>query len=261
MKRQYTFGSGFNLDNRFYDRVICEMKPFLESCNFTECEDGGFQCDTRKVKIVYNEEKQMYELFAAEVEDGAAGEYSVINSWLFDDSQNAKDAEAVGVDFTVSLRKNMGIKHQRNVSAEDAVALPSANKNGNMTVTGFTKKVLDVFPVLKDEYKAHVAAYGNFLYLSFFGEKLVPQIKELLANGNKKQIKKVYDLFEDVYIHGDNDAVNAALAVLCAAAYNDGDTYSAITEMLSANAHFSQSFAAFSQEFSKNKKLSATLIK
>ncbi len=249
------------MDNRFYDRVIGEMKPFLDSCKFTESEDGSFQCDTRKIKVEYNEEKQMYELFAAEVEDGNVGEYSVINSWLFDDSQNAKDAEAVGVDFTVSLRKNMGIKLKRNVSAEDTIALPSATKSGNMTVTGFTKKVLDVFPSLKDEYKAHVAAYGNFLYLSFFGENLVPQIKASLTGGNKKQIKKVYDLFEDVYVHGDKDSVNAALAVLCAAAYKDQAVYSAVTEMLAEDKHFLQAFTALSQEFSKNKKLIATLIK
>ena len=48
-----------------------------------------------------------------------------------------------------------------------------------MDIAGFTKKMLDVFPTLKDEYKAHITKYGNFLYLNFFGEYLVPVLKNL----------------------------------------------------------------------------------
>ena len=36
---------------------------------------------------------------------------------------------------------------------------------------------------LKDDYKEHIATYGNFLYINFFGEKLVPQLKNLFSTG------------------------------------------------------------------------------
>ena len=52
----------------------------------------------------------MYVLSAADIGEEGDGELKEIDAWLFDDSQNAKDAASVGVDFTATLRKNMGIR-------------------------------------------------------------------------------------------------------------------------------------------------------
>lgn len=234
------------------------MKPFLDEHGFKALDDG-FANDSKKIAVVYNEEKQTYSLFVATKDDeGNFGEMNAINTWLFDDSQNAKDAISVGIDFTVSLRKELGVKIARkNVDVE----LPSATKDGAMTVTGFTKKMLDVFPVLKDDYKEHIATYGNFLYINFFGEKLVPQLKNLFSTGNKKQIKKLYDVFEDAYIKGDKDTVNIMIALLAAAGYNSESCKTAIEQMLADNSHFLQSYKSFAVKLPSSKKLFNALVK
>ena len=146
------------MDNRYYDRVIGEMQPFFDEHGFAVQDDGSFKNDTKSVKIQYDEQRQMYTLSAADIADGNIGDYSEINAWLFDDSQNAKDAVSVGVDFVGSLRKNMGIKIKRTNTGND-IELPSVSKGGSITITGFTKKMLDFFPVLKDDYKNHIAEY------------------------------------------------------------------------------------------------------
>ncbi len=245
------------MDNRYYDNVIAEMKSFLDEKEFKPFDDG-FANENKKVVIEYNEEKQTYSLLVADKnDDGEFGDLRLINSWLFDDSQTAKDAGSVGIDFTVSLRKELGVKLSRpNANVE----LPTANKSGCMTIAGFTKKMLDVFPALKEDYKNHIAIYGNFLYINFFGEFLVPQLKNIFTNGTKKQIKKLYDVFEDAYV-GDNETVNIMIAVLCAAAYNDEKCKSAIEDMLSADNHFLQSFRNFYVKLPKSKKLFEALVK
>ncbi len=246
------------MDNRYYENVIGEMKSFLDESGFKECE-GGYANDTKKIKVEYNESNQTYSLLMANKdEEGNYGEFTTLNTWLFDDSQNAKDAASVGIDFVVSLRKELGIKIARKNTEVD---LPSANKSGNMTVTGFAKKMLDVFPVIKEDYKTHVSVYGNFLYLNFFGEHLVPQMKNLFATGTKKQIKKLYDVFEDAYIKGDNDTVNVMIALLSACAYNDQKVKTAIEEMLSVDNHFLQAFNSFNVNFPKSKKIFNALVK
>ncbi len=246
------------MDNRYYDNVIAEMQSFLDETDLKPT-DSGFANDNAKIAVEYNEEKQTYSLMLAQKnESGEFSEMTAINTWLFDDSQNAKDAASVGIDFTNSLRKALGIKNTRaNVSVE----LPSATKTGNMTVTGFSKKMLDVFPALKDDYKAHIAAYGNFLYINFFGEKLVPQLISLFESGTKKQIKKLYDVLEDAYVKGDKDTVNIMIAVLSAAAYNNPKVTAAIEEMLSEDSHFLQGFKSFSVQLPKSKKLFNALVK
>lgn len=236
------------------------MKPFLEENGFKE-NDNVFSNEKKAFTVKYDEEKQMYKLSVADVdsESGSIGEYTEINSWLFDDSQNAKDAASVGIDFTSSLRKKLGIKTVRKVNSN--IELPTISKGDSINITAFTKKMLDIFPVLKDEYKEHVAKYGNFLYLNFFGEHLVPLLSNLFENGTKKQIKKLYDVLGDFYVKGDRDTINTIVALLCAASYKKDTAITAIREMLAENSHFLSSYDNFIPVFAKNKKLLEALVK
>ena len=237
------------------------MQPFIDEHGFAASEGGIFKNAQKAFEVRYDEAKQMYILAVADIaEDNSFGEYKEINSWLFDDSQNAKDASAVGMDFVNSLRKELGIKSKRTVDGNN-VELPTMNKSGSMNVAGFAKKMLDVFPALKDEYKNHIAIYGNFLYLNFFGEHLVPRVKRLFTEGNKKQIKKFYDILEDAYVKGDKDTVNVMISVLCASAYNDETVNTNIRSMLEEDKHFLSSYDSFLPVLSKNKKLLQVLVK
>ena len=246
------------MDNRYFENVIKELEPLFAENGITE-KDGVFVSENKAISVNYNEQRQMYTLSVADITDGNIGEYKEINSWLFDDSQNAKDAASVGIDFANSLRKEFGIKHTRLANAN--VELPTAVRGDVMNISGFAKKMLDIFPVLKDEYKNHIGVYGNFLYLNFFGEFLVPRLVRLFEEGTKKQIKKFYDVAEDAYVKGDKDTVNTLICVLAAAAYKNENVTNAIKEMLSENAHFLNSFENFVPTFSKNKKLLSALIK
>jgi len=234
------------------------MQPFFDE-NGIKAKDGIFVSETKAIDVKYDENRQMYLLLVADIEEGNIGEFTEVNAWLFDDSQNARDAESVGIDFVNSLRKIFGVKVRHN--ANGIVELPTASKNGNVDIAAFTKKVLDVFPALKDEYKNHVSAYGNFLYLNFFGEHLTPRLIRLFEEGTKKQIKKFYDILENAYMKGDKDTVNATVIVLAAASYNNEKVDAAIKEMLTDNKHFLSCYTAFVPVFASNKKLVATMIK
>lgn len=245
------------LDNRYYDGVIAEMQPFLDEQGL-KATDGGFANDTKSVVIEYNEARQMYVLKCADIENGAVGEYNTVSEFLFDDSQTEKDAVAVGIDFVESLRTSLGVKAKR---AAASVELPSAQKGDSLTVSGFTKRVLDVYTIYKEAYKAHVAYRGTFLYMEFFAESLVPQIKTVLASNEKKQIKKLFELLNDGYLHGDKETVNIVVASLAAAVYNDDTLKANALAMLEDNAHFKSSVENFIPAFAKNKKLLAALVK
>lgn len=248
------------MDNRYFENVIKEMQPFFDQNGFKEI-DGVYKSDKKVASVEYNDERQMYILKTADIAEDGSYELAEANAWLFDDSQNAKDAEAVGIDFTSTLKAELGIKHTRSATAASAVDLPTASKDGAYNVTAFTKKMLDVFPVLKDEYKAHVARYGNFLYLNFFGEKLVPQIKAVILENNKKNVKKLFDVFQNAYLQGDRDTVNTVVAVIAAACVGDDKVKENVIAALGENKHFIDSLTQFIPVISSNKKLSAALLK
>ena len=246
------------MDNRYFENVIKELTPFFEANNIT-AKDDIFVGETKAISVKYDDARQMYTLSLAEIEEGNIGEFSEINSWLFDDTQNAKDASSVGIDFANSLRKEFGIKHTR--AANTNIELPTAVKGDVINISGFSKKMLDIFPTLKDAYKAHIGVYGNFLYLNFFGEHLVPLLTNLFENGTKKQIKKLYDVLGDYYVKGDKDTVNTIVALLCAASYNKESATASIREMLAEDSHFLTSYNNFIPVFAKNKKILSSLVK
>lgn len=248
------------MDNRYLENVIAEMKPFLDENGFKEA-DGVYKNDKKAAAVEYSDERQMYILKTADIAEDGSYELSEVNAWLFDDSQNAKDAEAVGIDFTSTLKAELGIKHKRSATAANAVDLPTVSKDGTYNITAFTKKVLDVFPALKDDYKAHVAVYGNFLYLNFFGEKLVPQIKAVLLENNKKSVKKLFDILQNGYLQGDRDTVNTIVAVVASACVNDETVKANTVAALGDNKHFIDALTQFIPVISSNKKLSAALLK
>lgn len=246
------------MDNRYLDIVLKEMTPFMEENGFKPLEDG-FVSDSRAVKVQYSEDRQMFLLLTAEAVDGNMGEFVESSAWLFDDTQNEKDAESVGIDFTNTVRDIIGVKAKRSSSAAK-IELPTST-NGNYNIAAFTKKVLDVYPQFKDAYKTHVAVYGNFLYLNFFSETLIPQIKTVLTENNKKTVKKLYDMLSTGYVQGDRDTVNTIVACLSAACVGDENVKANAMAMLEKDAHFKSAVNEFIGVIDGNKKLRASLIK
>ena len=108
---------------------------------------------------------------------------------------------------------------------------------------------------------AHVAKYGNFLYLDFFGYTLVPQIKTTLKEGNKKSVKKLYELLENAYLMGDKETVNTVVAVVAAAACESEEIKAAVIAMLQSDSHLQKGVIELIPVIDKNKKLRASLIK
>lgn len=247
------------MDNRYYNQVIGEMKPFLDEQGLTLRDDGAFHGNEKAYRVVYDEPRQMYLLQAADLSDGTVGEFSELSAWLFDDSQTEKDAAAVGIDFTQTLREQLGVRKKRAAGA--AVDLPTAEKGSAMTISGFTKKVLDVYPQFKDDYKAHVAVYGNFLYLNFFAKTLVPQIGSILHENNKKTVKKMVELLNGAYRQGDRETANTVVAVLTAATFEDETAKTVLVEALADCPLLKAAFEAFLSQFAKNKKLRAAFSK
>ncbi|MBO5090748.1 MAG: hypothetical protein J6C27_07575 [Clostridia bacterium] len=247
------------MENKYLEQIIDEMKGIIKDADL-KVEDNILKNDTKSIKIERSEETKLYTIAIADVDGENIGEYKQISAWLFDDNQTAKDAVAVGIDFSDALRKELNIAEQKPV-VNSLIDLPTAKKGSDSGINALTKKMLDIFPALKEEYKAHVAHYGNFLYLNFFGEHLVPRLVRLFEEGTSKQIKKFYNTILDFYVEGDNDTINTVVALLAAAAYNNDAVTQKIRDMLADNNHFLNSFNNFLPAFAKNKKLVAALIK
>lgn len=215
------------LENRYYDVVIGEMSAFLEENGFV-LSDDCYKNATKALKVEYDEAKQIYNLLLADVEDDKVSEYSVISAFLFDDSQNKNDAVSVGIDFVDSARKALGVKAKARTSVQ--AELPVANANGAATVGVLVTKLLAIYPALKETYKEEVAAKGKHLYLDFCTRFVVPEVRNTIEKGTKKNLKKLIDMFVDVFVSGDRAATTLVVAILAAAIGTDGERFARATE-------------------------------
>lgn len=249
------------LENHYFESLYAELKELFNEQGFKAVSgsEGVYANEKKSVKIEYNEKTQMYVLSMADIAEGEQQEFVEITSWLFDETQNEKDAASVGMDFCECIREKLGVKIER--KTDSLVDLPSFNKNGDYNVTALTKKMLDIFPQFKDPYRDHVAKYGNFLYLDFYGEYIVPELYKTYSENNKKSVKKLTEALENAYVSGDREAVNVLVAMLSATASKDEKVKNAIMEALGENTHFKQSIISFIPNVTKNQKLSKSLLK
>ncbi len=238
----------------YYDLLLKQLSSFFEENEITALEDGTFSGKGKKIKISYNEATKCYELSLADEGE----EFSLISSYLFDETQREKDIESVAIDFTDTLRKNLSIAKKRSAAN---VALPTAEGGDTVTISGLTQKLLAFFPQNKETYKTHVAEHNRFLATQFYKEYLIPDIKTLLASSNKKQIKKFYDAMVDIFVHGDDETVAFSVACVSAAIFDSEEAKSFAKEQTTDCATYYSNLEHFCQKLKSSKKIRETLIK
>ena len=216
------------LENTYFDVVIGEMKSFLDENSFVE-KDGVFENNTKSLKVEFDSENTLYKLYIADITDGATGEYTLTSSYLFDESSNKNDAVCVGIDFVDSAKKALGVKeNKKRISATE---LPTASA-GKINSDTLTAKLLANYPELKDTYKEYVDTKGKFLPLDFGTTYFVPEIRKTLDENNKKAVKKLMDMFADIFVAGDRASVNLVIALLTSAIGKSADRFKAAADKL-----------------------------
>ncbi len=216
------------MENRFYDVIVEEMSGFFKENNFTE-KNGIFSNGQKAIKIEYDEARKVYNLFMANVAEGEVGEFSNISTFLFDDSHTKNDAVSVGIDFLDSAKKAMGIR--TGFKGSSAVDLPTA-QGEIATVSALTAKLLANYPELKEVYKSEVEEKGKYLYLDFASHYFIPEIRKTLDQNNKKAVKKLIDMFCEIFVEGDRSATTLVVVMLAAAIGKNADRFKAATEKM-----------------------------
>lgn len=210
------------MEQKIIDTVVNEIRPVLEGHEFTE-KDGVFNNGTTAFCVAYDEERQLFCLNSATVTDGEVGEFSTVGSYLFDSTQSASDAVAVGMDFTDTIATTLGV-NTRKLRSASSIALPQKAEGDTADIGALCNKLLAIFPAYKDEYKARIAADGEFLYVQFFLNTFATEIRTLLEGGNGKKIKKVFDSLNDLFVVGDRTVGDTIIVVLLGGAVKGDPT-------------------------------------
>ena len=212
------------MDKANYQLIIDGIFEVLKAKEFKKetFEGGEYFTDGKKAFMVdYDDEKQLISLKTALLEEGEGVEWKELSSWLMGEDATERDKESIKNDFADSVLEQLGAK--AGVKGVQKVEMPSKMKNADsIDIESFAARFLSIFPAHKDEYKANVSKYGEFLYDDFFSKAGVAELQNVLAEGNKRHISKYFELLNLSYVNGEqNVAATIIYSILCGISFSD----------------------------------------
>ena len=196
--------------------IITEVQPIFDEKQF-ENKGEYYANGDYAVKFEHDTANKVLKLFVAPMVDGKPEEFQNLSTYLFEDETYLKDATCAGLDFADTIRTKCGYKRNtRQITG--TIAVPKGKSEGN-NIDTYTGKILAVYPEHKQDYQAHMAKYGKFLYVDFYATIIAPTVKKVFESGAKKQISKIVEVLDEMYCKGDKICGDIAVGiVLCGAA-------------------------------------------
>lgn len=196
--------------NEAFDSICSKVQEAIKPQGFSKLNIANandneivslYANDTTAYAVIFYKDKQRIVLEScAMTDDGPDNEWRSLSTWMFDPETNdQKDAASIANDFVSTLnaparRKALKQNKKRNRDAD-----------GNISPMFLYKRLVGVFPDLKDEISNEENSYSSFREATFAQEFIVPKVNELLSSSNKQLIKKLGAILSAQYKNGDMD--------------------------------------------------------
>ena len=238
------------MEKVFYKAVTDRIESLLTANGFAKQTSENNDCFTNEnyaVTIEYNETEKLLELKKARLAEGDTSDFSVMSSWILTEESNERDIVSIANDFEDSLSELIGIK-TNTLFNRNEVALPTKQaKSESVDISVMAARFLNICPAYKDDYKANVAHYNEFLYDKFFKDNAVPEFTRALRENDKKRVTKMLDWLSECYIKGDDMVMTTVM-------------YSVIATTLTADENLEQAFNSYTEKSDKYKHIYSATI-
>jgi len=218
------------------------MKPALNSSGFSPVKPDGVSKEELPISVEsgrvlltfagsgkglriehFNKKIALYgALKEGEILDS---DYSKLAETLFDpDEANEKDVRYVVNDFSDTVLETFGAKATKTIKSKlptpvskAAVQSGSSSYDPNTLASRFTT----IFPELREEYKANIERYGQFLPEDFFVNHGNKAVLDTIRQNNPTAMKRMFKLFNEIYDDGTNETQSLICVTILGAMNND----------------------------------------
>ena len=167
------------------------------------------------------------------------GDYSQLALSLLEaEVANEKDVRFIVNDFSDTLVETFGTKAKAPVKAKLPTPVSkAAAKSGAVSYDPNTlaNRFTTIFPELRDEYKANVEKYGQFLSEEFFINYGAPLVVEIIKKNNPTEMKRLFKLFNEVYEDGTNETQSLICVTILGSLKNDMELLANCTDYMSTD--------------------------
>lgn len=207
----YKKGKTYIMINKAFEIVNKKVEAVLSEQGFTrqnvpstasdELVSLYTNTDTAYSIVYYKSKKHMVMRSCAMTDDGPDNEWKTMGTWIFDPAlDREKEAESIGNDFAETLSGPGFIAQTRQQKKKK-----KNSEDGNGDPLFFAKRLVNLFPELKDEIRQEEDSYESFRAVTFAREHIVPKVHKVLEGGDEKQIDKLAELLSAQYGYCDLD--------------------------------------------------------
>ena len=172
-------------------------------------ESISFSGEKGIYRIVYDSSSSIM-AFECAYENSENAEFNTNSRSLFDaESYDERDAKSLANEINdeiTSLFKSRKKVDLDKIKMPKAVSRTKA-KNGVVSydTDSLANRFATLYPDMKDDIRANIAQYGEFLPETFFMEKGSARIIDVIANGSETDVKKLFKMLNEVYEDGTNE--------------------------------------------------------
>lgn len=189
-------------------------------------------------RLVHDSESNILQLEVSYEDNGDKTEYSTISKSLFDlETIDARDIKSTSNELIDELERMFKVRKQVNL---DKVKMPKSvsrtkAKNGIVSydIDSLANRFGTLYPEFKDEIKANVVKYGEFLPEDFFINHGNQKVLDVIQNGTKAEQKKLFKMLGEVFEDGVNDVQDVIAVTILGEMKNDKKMMAVADEYMS----------------------------
>lgn len=152
--------------------------------------------------VYYHDKMHMVMRECGMTEDGPDNDWKTLSTWMFDpENDTMKEANSIASDFVEAISAPKAIKKVKTAKKSKT----KKDDEGNADPVFLSKRLVALFPELKEEIKNEEDCYYPFRGVTFARASIVPKVNKLVASGNTNDIKKLVGILSAQYGNGDAD--------------------------------------------------------
>jgi hypothetical protein len=169
----------------------------------------AYEGDKGRIRIVFKKNQLALHCATADEEDTPDDDMKRVSLSLLElEEYDERDLSYIFDEFTESL--STVFKSKRDLRGNVKMPTPvskSKAKNGVQYFDAVTlgNKIGGIYPELKEEYKANITEYGEFLPEEFFMTHGNKFIEATIRENDKQKMRKLFNLLNEIYDDGTND--------------------------------------------------------
>ena len=189
-----------------------------------------------KIRILFNDDKIRLLTGDKNASSTDDSDYTLTASYLtILDEYEARDIKSITNEITENITESFSpkqlAKKQQNIKAKAPVSRAAA-WSGAVFYDPATLaiRLANLYPEIKDSYKAHLEKYDEFLCDDFFKTVVNPKVYATIRENNPVKIKKLFSILNEIYEDGTNEVQDVIVVTMLASFELDNEMHQRVLD-------------------------------